>query len=250
MKEGKYIYCLIRLDREPEAFASPGMGGAKVFTIPFQDIGAVVTNSPVIRYPVSRENTLIHEKVIEEVMEGYTVLPVRFATIAEDEEKIKKILEKEYSKFTDLLKKMKGKKELGLKAIFKEDVIYNELVKKYEDIRLAKEKLVKLPPEKTYYQRVQIGKRIEEALNKEREIYRKDIINVLSSLALEVKHNDTYGEMMVLNSAFLVEEKREAEFDKKIQELDERYGPKIKFKYVGKVPPFNFVNLVIETGKY
>ena len=33
---------------------------------------------------------LAHERAIEEVMKEYTVLPVRFNTITEDEEKVKK----------------------------------------------------------------------------------------------------------------------------------------------------------------
>ena len=43
---------------------------------------------------------------------------------------------------------------------------------------------------------------------------------------------------------------RESEFDQKVQELDAKHGRKIKFKYIGTLPPFNFVNLVIEAGEH
>lgn len=251
MKEGKYIYCIIEIDK-PQSFGSLGIGGRgdELHTICFQDIAAVVSNSPIMKYSISRENTLAHEKAIEEAMKEHAVLPVRFATIAEDEEKIKKILEKEYDRFIDLLKYMKGKKELGLKAIFKEDVIYKDILEKYEDIKKLKEKVAALPAEKTYYQRMEIGKTVEAALQKEKEIYKKDILNALSPLAIEVKTNNTYGERMIINAAFLVEKNKEAEFDQKVHEFGEKYGNKIKFKYVGTVPPFNFVNLVIKTSEY
>lgn len=164
MEEGKYIYCIIELNK-PQSFGPLGIGGRgdELHTIYFQNIAAVVSNSPIIKYSISRENMLAHEKAIEEVMKKHTVLPVRFATIAKDEEKVKKILEKEYDRFIDLLENMKGKKELGLKAIFKEDVIYKEILEKYRDIKILKDRLAVLPLEKTYYQQIEIGKMVEAA---------------------------------------------------------------------------------------
>jgi len=248
VKEGKYIYCIIEA-AVGKTFGSIGVGdrGDELHTICFNDIAAVVSNSPIIRYKVSRENTLAHEKAIEEVMKKHTVLPVRFATISEDEEKVKKILEKEYSKFKDLLNKMKDKKELGLKAIFNEDVIYKDILEKYKEIRILKEKVAVLPSEKTYFKRAEIGEMVEAALQREKEIYKKDILDALHLLAAEVKTNSSYWELMIVNAAFLVQKDKETEFDQKVNELGAKYSSNIKFKYIGKVPPFNFVNLVIKT---
>ena len=119
VKEGKYIYCIIEAT-VGKTFGSIGVGdrGDELHTICFNDIAAVVSNSPIIRYKVSRENTLAHEKAIEEVMKEHTVLPVRFATITEDEEKVKKILEKEYGKFKDLLNKIEHNSKENVKAVF------------------------------------------------------------------------------------------------------------------------------------
>jgi len=249
-EEGKYIYCIIGLNKF-QSFGALGIGerGDELYTVFFNNISAVVSNSPIIKYPISRENTIAHEKATEEAMKTYTVLPVRFCTIAKDEEKIKKILEKEYDRFSGLLKNMEDKKELGLKATFKED-IYKDILEKYEDIRVLKEKLAPLPPEKTYFKRVELGEKVETALKREKEIYKKNILNILSPLAVEVKTNDTYGELMIVSAAFLVEKNKEAEFDQRVQELVKNYADKTKFKYVGTTPPFSFVNLILETGEY
>ncbi|MEW6216025.1 MAG: GvpL/GvpF family gas vesicle protein [Nitrospirota bacterium] len=92
VKEGKYIYCIIA-EGERKKFGSLGIGGIgnELYTVCFNDIAAVVSSSPIKKYPVSRENLIPHERAIEEVMKTHTVLPVRFGTIAEDEEKVKKI---------------------------------------------------------------------------------------------------------------------------------------------------------------
>lgn len=247
VKEGKYIYCIITT-RVPKTFGPLGIGGRgdELYTVCLNDIAAVVSNSPIINYSISRENALAHEKAIEDIMEEHTVLPVRFCTIAEDEVKIRKILEKEYVGFKDLIKKLEGKKEQGLKAIFKEDVIYQYILEKYDDIRILKEKVVKLPPQKTYYHHIEIGKMVEQALETEKENYKDEIMGILRPMAEDVRINKVYGPRLIVNAAFLVNEDKEAEFDQRVNELAEKYGDKIIFKHIGRVPPFNFVNLVIE----
>ena len=93
IKEGKYIYCIIAT-KEPKTFGPLGIGDRKdeLYTICLDGIAAVVSNSPIKSYSISRENMLAHERAIEAVMKEYTVLPVRFCTITEDEDKVKKIL--------------------------------------------------------------------------------------------------------------------------------------------------------------
>ena len=220
----------------------------QLYAISFNDIAAVVSDSPIRSYSLSHENLVAHEKAIEEVMKGRTVLPVRFCTIVADEGKVKEILEKAHDKIGDLLRAMSGKKELGLKAVFK-DGVYRDILEKYQDIRALKERIAALPFAQTQSQRMEIGRLVEAALQKEKECCKKELLNVLSPLACEVKINYNYGELMILSAAFLVDESKETSFDQRVNQLDAKYGDKIKFKYVGTLPPFNFVNLVIDTRK-
>jgi len=250
-KQGKYIYCVME-SGQSQSFGPFGIGGRgdQLHTICFNGVAALISDAPIGKYRVSRENSLAHEKAIETVMAEYTVLPVRFATVAEDEEKVKRILEKEHDRFKDLLANIKNKTELGLKATFEEEVVYKDIMEKYEDIRLLKGEIAAIAPEKSHYYRMEIGRMVEEALRKEREIVKDDIINMLSPLAVEVKTNDTYGELMIINAAFFVEKEKEADFDRQVQGLGDKYAGKVTFKYVGPLPPFNFVNVAINTEDY
>ena len=47
----------------------------------------------------------------------------------------------------------------------------------------------------------------------------------------------------ILNVAFLIDTANEAAFDAAIQQLDAAQNGRIQFKYVGPVPPYNFVNI-------
>ncbi|MFH1415691.1 MAG: GvpL/GvpF family gas vesicle protein [Elusimicrobiota bacterium] len=251
VKDAKYIYCIIPTDK-PETFGQLGIGGRRdvVYTVSFNDIAAVVSDSPLSEYSTSRDNLISHERAIEQVMKQYNVLPVRFNTIAEDENKIMRILEKTYDNFKDLLEQNENRKELGLRALFDMDIVYEEVMEKNEEIKALKIKAEKLPPGKNYYQCVEIGRLVEAALEQEKEEHEKNIMDTLSPLAVDVRANKSYGDRMIVNAAFYIERQIEEEFDRKIYDLDEEYGYKIKFKYITTVPPFNFINIVINTKEY
>jgi hypothetical protein len=220
-----------------------------VYSISYKGISAIVSNSPIIIYEARRINMITHEKVLEEMMKQYTVLPVRFSTISEqdDDAGILKIIEKDYKKFDEMLTKMDGKKELGLKILAKEAEIYESIIEKYDEIKTLRAKLMNMPVDKTHYQRVKIGEMVAEALKKETENYKDTIIAALNPLTDDVKINDNYGEMMILNAAFLIKNETEPAFDKVVNDLSEQYDRFMTFKYVGTLPLYNFVNLVINT---
>ena len=251
VQEGKYIYCIVG-SSESRSFGPLGIGGRgdSLHTIVMDDIAAVVSDAPLTRYRVSRDNTLAHQRAIEAVMSEQPVLPVRFATIADDEEKVRRILKAEYGRFTQLLADVSDKVELGLKATFAEGVIYESILTKYESIRTLKDRLTSLPPDRTHYERMRVGQMVEEALRVEKQLVADDVLKILSPLAAEVKTNDLYGELMILNAAFFVPKCQEAEFDRQVQELGERYAGNVRLKYVGAMPPFNFVTLMIQMEKY
>jgi hypothetical protein len=249
-KEGRYIYGIIRHEG-PLEFGPIGIGkrADMVYGINYNDITAVVSKSPIIQYEARRINLTTHEKALEEVMKDFTVLPVRFSTISEhdDDEGIVRILAKDYAKFSDLLTKMDGKKELGLKIMAQEAAMYETIVEKNDDIRNLRAKLINLPADKTHYQRMKIGEMVAQALEKEKALLKDIIMAVLSPLSDDLKVNDNYGELMILNAAFLIKNVVEPEFDKAVEELDKKYGHFLTFKYVGTLPPYNFVNLTITT---
>ncbi|GFP26767.1 GvpL/GvpF family gas vesicle protein, partial [Candidatus Hakubella thermalkaliphila] len=129
MEEGKYIYCIIGTN-EGRNFGPIGIGdrGDGVYTIGYQDLSAVISNSPMTKYVVSRENMTAHEKVIEEVMKDYSVLPVRFCTVATSAEEVRNLLRKRYTEFKNLLRDMDNKTELGVRALWKNmNAIFQEI---------------------------------------------------------------------------------------------------------------------------
>ena len=151
-----------------------GIGGRgdKVYTMHQNGLAAVVSSSPVVQYPVRRDNMMAHQHVLEEVMKKFTLLPVRYCTIAEDEEKIKeKVLQARAGEFKDLLEKMKGKVELGVRAFWTNtEGIFGEIISENEEIsELKKRSLKKNQNKKAYAGKIKIGGLVQHALEEKKK---------------------------------------------------------------------------------
>ena len=245
---GKYIYCLISCE-EPREFTSPGLDerGTLVHTVHSTDLAAVVSDSPVREWERSRQHMMAHTAVLEEVMQEFTVLPVRFGTVAPSAETLQEqVLQRRYDELTGLLAKMGGRVELGLKAFWLEAAIFQEIVADSPPIRKLRDKLQGRSVEETYFDRARLGEMVEASLEQKRDEYADLLLARLRPLAGEYKLNQLLIDRMVLNGAFLVDQDRQAEFDEAVRQLDEQLGDRLKFKYVGPVPPYNFVSIVIQ----
>ena len=145
-KEGKYIYCIIETKQERN-FGPIGIGnrGDEVLTIGYDDLSMVVSNYPLTKITVSKENMLAHQKIIERVMKEFdSVLPVRFGTISSSADEIRNLLDRRYREFKTALNDMQHKVELGVKGIWTNmQGVFDEIVKENKAIRDLKETLEK-----------------------------------------------------------------------------------------------------------
>lgn len=245
-EEGKYLYCIIGTN-QVRNFGSVGIGGRGdlVTTISYDELSGVVSNSPIKKYITTRENTIAHEKTIEEVMrQGHTVLPVRFGTVADTAQEVQSVLQKRYQEFKELLEKMDNKIELGVKALWTnmDEQIFAEIVEERVDIRILRNRAAHRP---TRENMIQVGELVQKALEEKKEKERALMLRPLEQIAADIKVNNPFGDRMFLNAAFLVDRNRDKEFDEQIKELRERYARRMKITYVGPAPIFNFVNIVI-----
>ncbi|MFQ5903017.1 MAG: GvpL/GvpF family gas vesicle protein [Candidatus Binatia bacterium] len=251
-EEGKYIYCIIAADGKKN-LGPLGIGGKNVHTVCYESLAAVVSDSPVMKYPITRENTLAHQRVMEEVMKHHTVLPVKFSTIAESqggvavEERIRaQVLERRYEEFEDLVGEMRDKVELGVKALWRKmDAIFAEIVSENSQVKALKNRIAAKPSTPTHGLRMKLGEMVKDALETKREIEANHILTVLKNVSVEVRKNKTFGDKMVANFAYLVETERVEEFDERLSRLSTEYEQRGTFKYVGPVPICNFVELEI-----
>ena len=247
MKVGKYIYCIIGADKDMKfGLSRINDFESEVYTVCHKDIAACVSDSPFVDFRPTRENAIAQAQVIERIMKNFTVLPLRGGTICENEAAIKRLLEKSYEELKAKLEKMKDKVELNIMAIWKEDGIQKEAEERHSNILRIRNKIMTKPQTATMNARIGLGEKVQQAVSKWREEYKKEICDMFKECIEDFHFNKIINIRMVLNAAFLVRKNQEKEFGKKVNELDEKYGYKIKFRYSGPFPPYNFVNIKLK----
>ena len=248
---GKYLYCIIHCSENHTFDADViGDGGGVVHTVCHQDLAVVVSDSPVTQYESTRRNMVAHERVLETVMREFTLLPVRFGTVTDSTapvQGIQKLLGSRFAEFDKLLRDMRGKAELGLKAFWRDEkAIFEEIVAEDADIRRLRNSLSGKSPEATHFDRIRLGEMIKEALNRKRAREAVRILQPLRQVAHSTRENESLGDRMVVNAAFLVDKSKEPEFDQVVSKLDEQLGERVVLKYIGLAPPYNFVNIMVD----
>lgn len=251
-REGKYVYCVVETEQE-RTFGPIGVGarGDEVLTLGYDDLSMVVSNHPVTGCAANRENLLAHERVIERTMKEFdSVLPVRFGTIACGEDEVRNLLDRRRREFRTRLADMDHKVELGVKGFWRDmGSVYSELLGRNPALKRRQEALAgrggKDPRGK-----IELGRLVKEALEAKRQEQAGDIVDRLRRSSYEYKLNETIGDEMFINAAFLVGRGREKEFDNVMDGLGEEYGQAMRFLYSGPLPVFNFVNIVIHPEEW
>jgi len=241
---GRYVYGIVQ-GKEAVTFGRNGIGGTgeRVYTVNFRDIAAVVSNTSVFIFDPTRENALAHEHVIETVMKNYTIIPMSFGTVFRTDDDIREVLKSIYASLKDVLDQMSGKLEFGLKVNWDRDQIIEDTKQEDEEIRKFHQEIIRKHLQSTYLARMQLGRMIDKALAERSIGYVREIYEALRGVCVASRDNQPIGDKMIMNAAFLVERQRETEFDNAVNKIARKYGQRLKFKYTGPWPPYNFVNI-------
>lgn len=236
----RYLYCIIE-SKKNEEFGEIGINGSKVYAVIYKDLGAVVSNS-LGEDPIEvLSEGITHQKVVEEVMKKFTIIPMSFGQVPKSEEEVKGFLAEHYDELKELFRKIEGKVELGLKASWKMDKIMKEIVNTNDRIRIIQKQINSLPEEKSYYLRIELGKLVAEELKAHGQALAEKIFDSLKLLAVDAKTNNPLNDKMILNAAFLVPKDKEGHFDKTVNEIEKKY-PELTLRYVVSAP-YNFVTI-------
>lgn len=202
---GKYLYAIIPGFVE-KIFGKIGINDEDVYTIPFTEISAVVSDDNEKEYKLTENNVRKHDAVLRKVMQEYTVIPAEFGTVFYDDKVLKQLLNKAYNPIKECLRLVENTFELGVKAILKKDLVHSNV----ENVKLSS----------------------------------NEIVTSLKKNAVQSVSGEIFSDRLVLNESFLVNKDRLEAFSEEVALLGESY-PMLKFLYSGPWAPYNFVYIRI-----
>ena len=134
---------------------------------------------------------------------------------------------------------------MGLKGLWPDmTIIFQELVNENPEIKKLKEQNGNTILDRD--QTIEIGKLVGESLTLKREEEKEQILKTFKEIADDFKDNKIFGDQMLFNTVFLVSKRKARLFDQKVKNLDEKYNGRIHFKYIGPIPPFDFVKIPVK----
>ena len=253
--EAIYLYC----------FASPTLvsaveavgvdGKNPIFLLIYRDVGAVA--SLVSREEFgghSAENRMgelswigplvcRHEDVVERVMLHSPVLPVRFGTIFNSNQRLEDRLKKHHDAIRHFLNAVSGKDEWAVKVLLNRARASDQY---FMETQCAASTEVYLSPGALYLGERRMRSSCKEALNHWLEVICKSTSEELSRIAAELRVRKTLaretlggGMDMVGNWAFLVSRDSAPHFCARVRAANDAV-PGLAFEVSGPWPPYSF----------
>jgi hypothetical protein len=210
-------------------------------------LGALTSEVPDGELEAGRDELLTHARVLESALEQGAVLPMRFGVVMPDDETVRtELLEANRPQLEAQLEEMDGKVEFGLKALYDEESLLREVLAENRDIAALNDKIRDKPADAAYFERVQLGELIAEAIEAKRDQDEENLLDALAPYAVAMEVGSPIHERMVVNAAFLLQVDSIDVFDEKLEALAAAEHPRIGFKLTGPLPPHSFVELSVE----
>ncbi len=248
---GLYVYGIVQADRTGHVPLDPaslgtGIGGAAISYLAAGSLVALTSPADAPEVTKTRRNMIAHTKILERAIATTDVLPLRFGTVAPDAPTLTRCIGANAREFHAALAGIGGHVELGVKASWRQGVIFSEIIVSDSEIRRLRDRLQQRSANEAYYERIELGRRVEAMLAERRQAETAAIVAELGPLAARQAELRTQDDELVFNRAFLVRRENEAAFDAQLQAVSERHAGRMEFRYIGPVPPYNFVSLQVE----
>jgi len=253
--EGIYLYGIVDTAEEKSLGIEGTNAYGEVYTIPHQDISAVVSDSEMVNYTtlvkdVVARYLLRHQQVIEKIMDSYTIIPMKLGTYAFNIREVEEILSKGYTMFKDIFRKVNNKIEIDVVATWSD---LNSIIKEIgeeQDVKRLKEESMSKPEGVSFEDQIKIGNRIKNSLDNKRERCALEIETGLKDVSIDFRKHDLMDDRMIFNIAFLIDKNKKTEFERRLDELDAIFNEKLNFRCVGPLPPYSFYTLEIKKMQF
>jgi hypothetical protein len=228
------------------------------YTICFRDISAVVSDAEIVDYTRMPKDALArmllrHQEVIEKIMaESATggIIPMKLGTFAKNKEEVEEILAKGYRTIKDIFERAKNAIEIDVAATFNDFDSFLQEISKEEEIKQLKQSLLGKEDGVTVDDQMKVGVLVKKYLDKKREKYAEQIQSALNKIAQGFKAHDLMDDKMVVNTAFLIDQSRQKDFEQEVEGLNSKFEEKLNFRCVGPLPPYSFYTLEVKKAQF
>ncbi|USQ84315.1 GvpL/GvpF family gas vesicle protein [Streptomyces phaeoluteigriseus] len=220
-----------------EGLAGVGEPPLPVRVLRAGDLAAVVSDAPENLRP-KRRDLLAHQTVLGEVGAGGCVLPMRFGSVAPDDDTVTGVLTERAEHYLERLRALDNKVEYNVKASHVEEAVLHQVMADNPELRALAE-ANRQAGGGSYEQKLQLGEMVAAAVKGREAQDAAEIQRVLEPLTAGVEPGpESTG--WLANVSFLVDRDEAARFLEAVEGLREA-RPHLEVRVNGPLPPYSFV---------
>lgn len=217
-----YVYAIT--DSSFAGTIATGLHGAPLLALECGSVKALVSEHAVAPEP-GEDLLWVHERVVEELMEAATILPMRFGSTVDRPEALLAMLEQRRDEFIASLKRVRGAVELSVRA---------QLPSIAEPVDAESRLTRHFGPGTTYL--------LERARHQRRGEDAAELINrPLAALARRSTQKAGSGDPHAFKAAYLVDDGAVEAFAERVENLNATLGD-LKVSCTGPWPPYSFAS--------
>lgn len=249
--KGLYLYGFI--PNHSDVSKLQKLASLGVFTVQFEKVSAIVSNSSVIDFRQLSTEPLAkllvdHQKTIENIMNmGFNmIVPMRFGTFANNVNEVVRIIENGYDLILATLSKTANFVEIDIVAMWSDFSLIIAEIAVSPKVLEMKAKIVADKKNITQSDQVSLGSLVKSIIDEKKAEYANKIFSILAPFSLSTRQHEVMNDEMVFNSAFLVNHDQAILLEQALDELDGSLNGMINFKMVGPLPCYSFFTMEIK----
>jgi len=243
----RYVYCFLDAEHALPLDGLRGVGAeeAALRAIRHEGLAAVVSDAPQGLRP-KRRDLVAHETVLETLSAAGTVVPMRFGTVAPDDDAVVAELTRGASRYTELLTRLAGHVERNVKGAHLEDALLADLLAGSPELR-ARNEALRAAGGGGQSDQMAFGEQMNLAVEQRRTRDAAYVVAALRPLAMLDRHAPPIKDCFV-NVSFLVPSAAQDDFDAVVAQLRTAVAGYAELRVSGPLPPYSFVDAVEATG--
>ncbi|MFJ9038293.1 GvpL/GvpF family gas vesicle protein [Streptomyces sp. NPDC102406] len=234
-----YVYGIASADHPalPDGMEGIGEPPRKVRLVEAGALTAIVSDAPEDLRP-KRRDLLAHQNVLAEAGGGGAVLPMRFGSLAPDDEAVSTVLAERAEHYLERLRALDGKVEYNVKAQHDEEAVLHRVMAENAEVRTLTE-ANRQAGGGSHAEKLRLGEMVVAAVQA-REAQDAVALRQLLEPAAEAVSAAPESTGWLANLSFLVDRKSAEHFLAAV-ETARREHAHLELKVNGPLPPYSFV---------
>ncbi|MFK4146544.1 GvpL/GvpF family gas vesicle protein [Streptomyces sp. NPDC004065] len=221
----------------PEGMGGVGDPPRQVRILEAGELAAVVSDAPEGLRP-KRKDLLAHQNVLSEAGAGGCVLPMRFGSVAPDDDAVTRVLGERAEHYLERLRALDGKVEYNVKGSHVEEAVLHLVMSGNPEIR-AQAEANRRAGGGSYDDKIRLGEMVAAAVQAREAGDAAEVLRALQPAAAAVSEGPESTGWLV-NASFLVDRGSAEEFLTAVEQARKDL-PHLELRVNGPLPPYSFV---------